>query len=317
MAILGLLVLIGVALAMVQGRFDPSLWRQQAATEGDLSAGTDKDAPVSTGLPQGLQPMSAPEQYTADNLSDKIDGKAELYLAAGFRRLETRRFVLSGAPESWMERYVYDMGSIRNAFAVFSTQRRPSAVPLDGIVYGYLAANGLFFVHGPYYVEIVAARTGEEILSSMRAMATRFAATHGPAGEAIAELALFPRENRVDGSETLVADSAFGIASMDGVFTAAYQDGTAMATAFLKRCASAEQARSMSDVFHGFWLEYGGESVASPAGPAGARMVNILDNIEIAAVHGDYFLGVHEATDPAFGVDLAVRLLGRIEESNP
>ena len=64
--------------------------------------------------------------YDSISLSDKINGKAELYLAAGFARLETQRFALTDNPGQWMERYLYDMGQHANAFSVFSAQRRPA-----------------------------------------------------------------------------------------------------------------------------------------------------------------------------------------------
>ena len=62
-------------------------------------------------LPQGLKPLTAPETFKADTLSDKIDGKAELYLSAGFNRLFSQRFRDEKASDLWIEAFVYDMGN--------------------------------------------------------------------------------------------------------------------------------------------------------------------------------------------------------------
>jgi hypothetical protein len=36
-------------------------------------------------VPAGFEALSKPEEYNADNLYEKIDGKAPLYLEAGFK----------------------------------------------------------------------------------------------------------------------------------------------------------------------------------------------------------------------------------------
>ncbi len=45
-------------------------------------------------LPPELSALSAPETFTADNLYDKVDGKADLYLTAGFVGLQCQRLAL-------------------------------------------------------------------------------------------------------------------------------------------------------------------------------------------------------------------------------
>jgi hypothetical protein len=43
-------------------------------------------------IPEDLVALSPPEVFEPPNLSDKINGKAELYLSAGFVGLQTQRF---------------------------------------------------------------------------------------------------------------------------------------------------------------------------------------------------------------------------------
>jgi hypothetical protein len=103
----------------------------------------------------------------------------------------------------------------------------------------------------------------------------------------------------------LIANSAFGIQGMDGVFTAEYADGPARATAFVARRADAGQARASAEAFIAFWKEYGAETVAPPQRLSAARIAFILDNYEVVMVTGPYLFGVHEASGLNFGLKVA------------
>lgn len=316
LALLGGLAVIAAVMLCVQSRFDSGAWREQAQTAEPEPVRQPETTPTdSPDNPSGLTPLSPAEHYTGETLSDKIDGKADLYLGAGFQGLESRRFALTVDKGRWMERYVYDMGSLRNAYAVFSAQQRPHAQPLDVTAHAYLAGNGLFFVHGPFYVEIIAAEASAEVREKMSSAARAFAATHAVPTEDLSELRLLPENHRSADAVKLAIRSAFGIEGLDGVFTAVYAAGQAKAIAFISKRASRNEAEALAEKFHAFWLDYGGEETAAPLkNPPGARVVLILDNYEISLVEGDYLIGVHEATHLEFGMELAAQLQRHILE---
>jgi hypothetical protein len=81
-SVMGVLVLIAVVMGLLQGRFNAGEWREQPATA--TPAMTDGASDPTDG-PAGLTALSPLERYTAATLSDKINGKAELYLDAGFQ----------------------------------------------------------------------------------------------------------------------------------------------------------------------------------------------------------------------------------------
>lgn len=302
-------VLIMVVILVLQNRFDIGAWRDQ--TQGTkernvFQADMDKA--------EGLMPISSVEAYDRINLSDKINGKADLYLSAGFRSLESRRFALTVDNTRWMERYVYDMGGHRNAFAVYSAQRRPNSEAFDLTPHAYRAANGLFFVSGPYYVEMIAAESSDLMLSRMEALAAVFMKSRpAVASEKLPELSLFPPENLQQHTPRLIADSAFGIKALDWVYTANYSLGQGEAMAFIAKRASGEKAHAAAKAFMAYWNEYGAQSVKAPDHLKTAQIVTILDNYEIAMVHNEYFFGVHEAVSLETGLELAARLLRAIE----
>ena len=118
-------------------------------------------------LPPELAVFGAPESFTPDNLYDKIDGKAELYLAAGFVRMNCQRFALKDATDQWLEWFVYDMGTVPQAFSVFSAQRRAEGQPLDLTEYAYRTRNSLYFICGSNYIEAVASSASEPLMNAM------------------------------------------------------------------------------------------------------------------------------------------------------
>ncbi len=301
------LVIIGGVVVWTQNQYDPAAWRQLPGNE-EMPA---SQPAAQRDLPDGLTPLSPPENYNSENLSDKINGKADLYLGAGFKSLEASRWGLVADETRWMERYLYDMGGHQNAFAVFSLQRRQEIQDIDLTPHSYLSANGLFLVHGPFYMEIVAAEASSEIQSQMKALAQAFISSHPIETESLPVLELFPREDRLPHSRKLIADSAFGIQRLDWIYTAVYASGDAQATVFISKRQSAEEARELAEVSMAYWKEYGGEAVQAPEGRKGTQIVFILDNYEIAETKDDYIYGVHEATH----LDFALALISRVRQT--
>jgi hypothetical protein len=289
-----------------QARFDPASWQERRP--GRNTGGVFQETATtgeSDGSARGLVPMSAAEVYDAGTLSDKIDGKAELYLDAGFRRLETRRFHLSDAPASWLERFVYTMVGHRSAYAVYSTQYRPDTIPVEMTGHGYRSASGLFLVHGAWYLEIIAADNSPPLQAAMTDLAADFVNRHGQEKAALPELSWFPQMGTDPGVIVLTARSAFGIEGLDWVFTRRYTRAAHEATAFVLRCESAKEAGKLAERFNRHWRDYGGEEGTLQEIP----MVVIMDYIEIAVVRNHILLGVHEATDRQLAHDLVTRLL--------
>jgi len=250
--------------------------------------------------------MSPPETFVSQNLSDKINGKADLYLSAGFKRLHCQRFKLRDAPDLWLEVFVYDMGKTSNAFAVFSSQRREDALPIEIARFSYRTENALFFVHGPYYVEIIASDSSDMLRSAVKLTAAEFIRHNQAPAETIGEIALFPRPDLAQSSMTLIPADAFGYERLDRVFTAVYQLDQTEMTLFVSRRETAAEARQLAASYHDFLVTYGGKSLADQTGIAHARLVQIFDTYELIFSQGRYIAGIHEAADPKAAEKMAV-----------
>jgi hypothetical protein len=297
----------------VQFRFNPAVlnYLEGAAVATRPSASAE---PI-LGLPEGLSVLSPPEHFDRETLSDKINGKAELYLSAGFMRLDCQRIALSGRPEDWIEAFVYDMGAAPNAYAVFSQQRRSDGTPLDFAEFAYRAENALFLAHGSFYLELIASSREPKLLESLEALARGFMARRPAVGAAIAERDLFPKEGLDEAGIRLIPTDAFGVSGLDRVFAATYTADGGEMTAFLSRRANAQEAADLAQSYVAFLKAYGGE--ASPAGaPAGgATVIAILDMIEVVFSQGPFLAGVHEAPDREKALSLAGRLAEKLKEA--
>jgi hypothetical protein len=265
-------------------------------------------------LPEGLSPLSPPERFDRETLSDKINGKAELYLSAGFVRLDCQRLALAGRPEDWIEAFVYDMGSAQNAYAVFSQQRRGDGTPLGFTEFAYRAENALFLAHGSFYLELIASSKDPRLLDSLEALARGFMAQRPAAGTAIAERDLFPREGLDEAGIRLIPADAFGVSGLDRVFTAAYAADGGEMTAFLSRRESPQAAADRARAYVEFLKTYGGEVslVDQPIG--GTAVIAILDIYEVVFALGPFLAGVHEAPSREEALGLAGRLAEKLKE---
>jgi hypothetical protein len=86
--------------------------------EGAAAAPAAKGEPLEIKL-DGLKPMSGTEFYNADNLFEKIDGRAPAYLNFNFQNLRCRSFSVIGTSGSFVDVYEYRFDTPVNAFGMF------------------------------------------------------------------------------------------------------------------------------------------------------------------------------------------------------
>jgi hypothetical protein len=319
-AILGVLAVIAGGIVFVQFNYNPALKPVSSA----LTVGHQKEKTPAVSFenslisfPPGQTPLGALETFDAANLSDKIDGKAELYLTAGFNRLYSQRFEDKTVNNVWMEAFIYDMQSNQNAFSVFSAQRREDAQMIDIEQYAYQTQNALFFVHGPFYVEIIASDVSMSVIEPMTRFAEAFIEKHPVKTQTIAEKELFPQKGLIQDSISLISADAFGYERFDHMFTATYRIEGSELVAFISRRKTSREAQELATAYLDFLTAFGGKPTDDDLGIKAAGMIYILDTYEIVFSYGSYLAGVREATEKQPAQKLAVQLFNRIKEANP
>ncbi|MCX5892684.1 MAG: hypothetical protein NTW80_06890 [Deltaproteobacteria bacterium] len=315
-AIIALLGLIIIGLLVRQARFNPAvnvalrapLSGRTQATAGPTAAATAALIPEVS----GFTPLAPGESFGPDNLSDKIDGKAELYLPAGFKEMSCRKFGLGAADKTYVEVFLYDMGSGSNAFAVFSGQRRPGATSLPLTANAYATTNALFFTQGRYYVEIVADKASESLQSSLVAYATVLLAKLPAEGETKQATALFPKEGLATDTVRLCAADVFGCEGLQNMLTGEYSLKSGKATAFVAPRDNPEQAQAEAQRYLEFLAANGYQKI-EPAPPGDFQVLALDNSFEIVFVQDKTLAGVHDATSAAAALELAGKLKNELK----
>lgn len=285
MAVLLLLIVIGVVIFLKQFRYNPSIF-----PSGMTIAVTDKTISF-----KNMNPMTQPEYFNSENLSEKINGKAELYLSAGFKSLTCQRFSRPDNSGLWLEVFVYDMGSIENAFAVYSVQKREGSAPLKVGAFSYKTENSVFFVHGNYYVEVTSSEASGSLMDSMLSFSGDFIKSKTVNKNSISELALFPHENLDSNSIVLFPSNAFGFDKLSMVFAADYKTQKGKIKAFLSRRKNEKEAKEIAESYSGFLISLGGKKINSARNQNNIEIIEIMDTYEFIFSKGTFLAGIHSA----------------------
>lgn len=322
--ILALLFILAAGLIVNQadydmGRFGISI--EQARRDTSRQAGKDEFSAIQLSgfLIQGFEALSETEMYVADNLYEKINGKAPLYTESGFEKLYTQRFVNKNNDSLWMELFVYDMADIKNAFSVYSVQKRADTKLLPDMLFAYQTTNGLYFVHGRFYIELVGSAESVELSDAMKEVARRFV------GEVavdktlqIKELTLFPHENFIPGSSKLYLKSTFGFEGLNNTFVAGYNINGQTVTVFFSRRSDPQDAKQVAKNYYDFLIDSGAKAELTAnetLKSLQAKVVDFYGTTEIAFAIGPFVAGVHEAENQPSAEQLAVMLVNELSKA--
>jgi len=257
---------------------------------------------------------SAIEHYDAGNLYEKINGKAPLYTECGFVKLSTVRFAAADDEEMAMELYLFDMGTGRGAFSVYSMQKRADTEDLETMEFGYRTSNGLYFAKGKYYVELVGFSERPELMQAMEQIGGRLAGVlHTDAGTGLAEIDSLPEEGKAAGSVTFYVASAFGCDGLTEIFTCTYKSGTEALTAFLSKRPSDAEAAKMVKMYRDFLIENGAKPKKAINEKLDGSVLDFYGYIEIVAQSGLWLVGVHESQNQEAAERLVLRIIDGLE----
>ena len=309
--ILTVLLVISGGILLKQSHYNPSIFKPttlQPERPALKSPPASSPADLIQYAPKSLSALTPAETFGPENLSDKINGKAELYLSAGFVGLVSQRFAFEDEPSAWMEAYIYDMGSPKGSYAVYSLQKRSDGTELDTGDFAYRTENALYFVHGSYYVEMVASVAQERMAESILSFGGNFIRNTTTGTQAFDEFVLFPIKHLNKGSISLLPTDAFGFQQFDSIFTAQYEMGDTELTAFLSQRKSPAEAARLVESYTSFLREFGGTELKSNLNIPGVKLVEIMDTFELFFSRGSILAGVHGAEDRKVAEELALML---------
>jgi len=272
--------------------------------------------------PIDLPGWRAPENvrvFSATNLWEKIDGRADLYLTYNVAGLTFGTYRSeSGAG---LDVYWYDMTAVDNAFGIFQAELGEHGEPVAIGRAGYRVGAGVFFWKGAHYVRVEAAEESEEIAAASEAVAKAIAERVPDDGARLWADALLPEEDRRPDSFEYHGQSAFGLDFLAQVFAAEYEPSTTGAegssagktyTVFIHRAPNPDRAKETFRAYIQFFEDYG--KVLQSGGVEGADLLvgessGVLDAVFVS---GRYVGGVNGAKDEALARERAEAFRARV-----
>ncbi|MHC4695084.1 MAG: DUF6599 family protein [Planctomycetota bacterium] len=291
--LLAILLLIAVTILIKQSDYDMGRFGIEKAVGETITAKLRS-------LASADFEMLSIEVYIADNLFEKINGKAPLYIESGFEKLHTQRLINKENQDLWMELFIFDMATLKNAFSVYSVQRRPNVQFLSNMQFGYRTADSPYFVHGKYYIEFIASSKSDELYKAIMEVAHNIQ-TNLPVDEdkEIPDLA-----------------SAFGFEGFTDIFTVQYKLGDETITAFFSKRPDSGDAQLVAKSYYDFLLENGGELKTAMNKILEGKVVDFYDTTEIVSAAGPFVYGIHEAESQESAENIAITLLNKLSKSN-
>lgn len=319
-SILASLGIIAVWLFVQQAFFNPAVivaMRGVQLKGRPLAASGQATAATAAFIPEapGFSPLAPVESFGPDNLSDKINGKAELYLSAGFQEMSCRAFNVGEKDKAHVEVFVYDMGSPANTYAVFSSQRRPGFPNNPLTANAYATGNALFFTQGKFYVELVADRASPAVQEALQAYAQALLAQIPSEGETTGKGPPFPKEGLTADSVRLSAADTFGLEGFNNVYTGEYTLKNGAATAFLAERDNPEAAQADVKRYRDFLMANGYQKIEAAGAPKDLELFKLDNSFEIVWVQDRTVAGVHDASSAEAALELAGALKDALKSS--
>jgi hypothetical protein len=182
-------------------------------------------SPLHSLLPQisGWGFSEPPQGYLPSTLFEYINGAAENYLSFAFQELVVANYKRSGGPAT-LTLEIYEMGSDRNAFGIYSSERFPESrfLPLGNEA--YYEPGTLNFVVGSKYVKLLCFDCGDGDEAVLRKFAGDLEAKVKEKGRLPELLRVFPSEGLVAHSEKFILHNVLGFAFLHDGFIAGYKD---------------------------------------------------------------------------------------------
>jgi len=254
------------------GETRASLKTSPAASEGEAGpaegAAITTPAPAAKGEPldiklDGLKPMGDTEFYNADNLFEKIDGRAPAYLNFNVQGLRCRSFSVIGAAGSFVDVYEYRFDTPVNAFGMFSLERDPKGGPLAFAPDGYVSGMGFFFRQGPRYVQVMASDQNPKTLELAKAIAEDRAKALPADDTGLDARRRLPATGLDVASVQFVQENAQGQAFLKNVFQANYDFAGKKLPFFVMVTTPADAAAAWKSYLD-FAGQFGGKVTAMP-----------------------------------------------------
>jgi hypothetical protein len=225
------------------------------------------------------------ETFNADNLYEKIDGRAESFLQYGVKGMAYTFYHPTGDASNEIQLYIFEMADQLKALGKYGSEKPDEAKTLAVGTEGYTTAGSTLFYTGKYYTQIVSTQDDTKFAAFALELARRVAASQkldgkspaqevqaaaepvGKPGESTAKTQVPPKpavaqpKTAVEitpatyfallpagdkqGDGKYLAQDVFGYSFLSDVFMADYKEGEATWQGFLRPYRDDKEAKEV------------------------------------------------------------------------
>ncbi|MFC1530155.1 DUF6599 family protein [Gemmatimonadota bacterium] len=261
---------------------------------------------------QGWQWDFEPEVFTPENLYEYINGEAEVYNDYEFIEMVTASHARHDDPLASVTFDIYDMGTILNAFGIYSNYRRPELTFGEIGEEAIVSDLNLRFWKGRFFVQVNAGSMEEVVKNALPAYAAKIADSIKQV-ELPATVFILPEEGQVPHSLRYMARGMLGQEAFTRSFEAKYLLPSGECTAFLVPKDSPGEARAALASFIGNLHQQGQvEEMPDPASLSTFSADTEYYGSLTARLSGNYVVGVIRYHDRAEAAILIAAIEARL-----
>lgn len=197
---------------------------------------------------QGWELVNDVEVFNPDNLFDRINGAAPLFLENNFREMTSMEYKKG---DDYITIQAYRHATPEDAFGMYASERSSELehVGIGGEAQG--DAKSLFFFAGDMYVKMWA-NSGDDVQQTLREIGGSFAKNISPNAGYPAIVALFPATNKIPYSEAYITSSYIGHDFLKSVYVAKYKIDNQEIQLFVVDGKSGEGAKGVLTTYFTF-----------------------------------------------------------------
>jgi len=277
------------------------------------------------------------ETFNAENLYEKIDGRAESFIQYDVKGMAYTFYHPTGDPSNEVQLYIFEMADNLKALGKYGSEKPDDAKPVAVGSEGYSASGSTLFYAGKYYTQIVSTQDDPKFAAFALEIAKKVAAKQKPGGGAapVASVASAPSESskgtaanapsavaqpkpeakEVDpeplfgllpaasrkGKPQYAAQDVFGYGFLSDVFLVDYKEGNDAWQGFLRPYRDEKEAKALFDKYIAGVKLDGAE--VKPLKAEGADEMAICTNstiglIDVVFRKGNTLAGANGASSP-------------------
>ncbi|MEN6320373.1 MAG: DUF6599 family protein [Syntrophaceae bacterium] len=237
--------------------------------------------------------------YTKDTLFDHINGEAELYFPYGFEVLATATYMNRSNPEEWVVADVYRMGSLLNAFGIYSNYRRSDAVSIAVGAEGFVSPSQLMFYQDRYFVRLQVTGTTSLKQDIFRACAQTISQNLPFNASRPRELSFFRIPGVVSNSERYIAQSLLGYAFFQrGMIADVILEGKRIQVFIVPEESRDNSLKTFDNYFSYLKVEGQGVNVIKTPNRISLKAIDPLYGGVFVEQYGRYIIGAIRLKEP-------------------